>query len=73
MAADDYSRSLALLIADGLRFTDTISDERLDDVILGLEMIARGSVTNDEERDFFKRMLDNGWTTTAPFTQSAYS
>lgn len=67
----DNTRSLALLIADGLRFTETVTDERIDDVILGLEMIVRGRVTDDEERDFFKRMLDNGWTTTAPFTWNA--
>ena len=73
MTAEDYSKSLALLIADGIRFTETLTDEHLDDVILGLEMIVRGSVTNQDERNFFKRMLDNGWTVTAPFNERAYS
>lgn len=63
-----YDRSVALLLHDGLRFTpQPLTADQRDDLMWGLRAIALGDVDDWFERDLFKRMLDHGWTTTAPF------
>lgn len=59
---------LALLLSDGLRFTKEITDERRQDLIETLDLIALGETNEQSLHDTLRLMLDHRWTLTAPFS-----
>lgn len=72
VAQRDSSRSIALLLHDGLRFTPhPLTDQQRVDLMWGLRVIALGSPTEYLERELFRSMLDHGWRTTAPYRRAA--
>lgn len=65
----DNTRSLTLMLHDALAFTGRplTADQEKDTLELLRFIVTAESVSDEDQREWFKRLLDHGWRTTAEF------